>query len=219
MRTGVPRPRGLARQVAVGRRQPGADGARRRAARSRACLDDDRWTYRFLRARANSIEGGRPRSSRTSSPSACSDCRGCDEVRARRRPAGDPAARPRSSSRVAIPPRRSAGSRRGRARLYRRVSGGRSPSSAGRRSSSAEDDGGLGLGVVELAVLQEQLGYALAPTPLLSSVAAALVDPAAGDDAPARRSGCRGSPRASAAGRSPAASRRGSRECDPATAR
>jgi alkylation response protein AidB-like acyl-CoA dehydrogenase len=43
-----------------------------------------------------------------------------------------------------------------------------------------EDDGGLGLGVVELAVLQEQLGYALAPTPLLSTVAAALVIGAAG---------------------------------------
>src|SRR4051812_7364818 len=43
-----------------------------------------------------------------------------------------------------------------------------------------EDDGGLGLGVVELAVLQEQLGYALAPTPLLSTVAAALVVSAAG---------------------------------------
>jgi alkylation response protein AidB-like acyl-CoA dehydrogenase len=46
----------------------------------------------------------------------------------------------------------------------------------------AEDDGGLGLGVVELAVLQEQLGYALAPTPLLSTVAAALAISAAGDD-------------------------------------
>ena len=46
-----------------------------------------------------------------------------------------------------------------------------------------EDDGGLGLGVVELAVLQEQLGYALAPTPLLSTVSAALVITAAGDDA------------------------------------
>jgi len=43
-----------------------------------------------------------------------------------------------------------------------------------------EDDGGLGLGVVELAVLQEQLGYALAPTPLLSTVAAALAIAAAG---------------------------------------
>jgi alkylation response protein AidB-like acyl-CoA dehydrogenase len=46
----------------------------------------------------------------------------------------------------------------------------------------AEDDGGLGLGVVELAVLMEQLGYALAPAPLLSTVAAALVIAAAGDD-------------------------------------
>src|SRR4051812_48884174 len=44
----------------------------------------------------------------------------------------------------------------------------------------AEDDGGLGLGLVELAVLQEQLGYALAPTPLLSTVAAALAVGAGG---------------------------------------
>src|SRR3954467_1179984 len=44
----------------------------------------------------------------------------------------------------------------------------------------AEDHGGLGLGVVELTVLQEQLGYALAPTPLLSTVAAALTISAAG---------------------------------------
>jgi alkylation response protein AidB-like acyl-CoA dehydrogenase len=43
-----------------------------------------------------------------------------------------------------------------------------------------EDDGGLGLGVVELTVIQEQLGYALAPTPLLSTVAAALAIGAAG---------------------------------------
>ena len=40
-----------------------------------------------------------------------------------------------------------------------------------------EDDGGLGLGVVELTVLQEQLGYALAPTPLLSTIAGALAGP------------------------------------------
>ena len=45
--------------MAVGRHQPGADdaGDGRRAAR-RAQLVDDTWTYRFLRARANSIEGG-----------------------------------------------------------------------------------------------------------------------------------------------------------------
>jgi len=43
-----------------------------------------------------------------------------------------------------------------------------------------EDDGGLGLGVVELVVIAEQLGYTLAPTPLLSSIAAGLLISAAG---------------------------------------
>jgi alkylation response protein AidB-like acyl-CoA dehydrogenase len=38
-----------------------------------------------------------------------------------------------------------------------------------------EDDGGQGLGVVELAVVFEQLGYALAPTPLFSTTAAGLL--------------------------------------------
>jgi alkylation response protein AidB-like acyl-CoA dehydrogenase len=44
----------------------------------------------------------------------------------------------------------------------------------------SDEDGGLGLGVVELVVIAEQLGYALAPTPLLSSIAAALLLSAAG---------------------------------------
>jgi alkylation response protein AidB-like acyl-CoA dehydrogenase len=44
-----------------------------------------------------------------------------------------------------------------------------------------EEDGGLGLGVVELAVVQEQVGYALAPSPFLSTVAAGLLLAAAGD--------------------------------------
>jgi alkylation response protein AidB-like acyl-CoA dehydrogenase len=40
-----------------------------------------------------------------------------------------------------------------------------------------EADGGLGLGAVELVVIAEELGYALAPTPLLPSLwAAALID-------------------------------------------
>ncbi|HWD86263.1 MAG TPA: acyl-CoA dehydrogenase family protein [Solirubrobacteraceae bacterium] len=43
-----------------------------------------------------------------------------------------------------------------------------------------EQHGGLGLGAVELIVIQEELGYALAPTPLLSSVAAGLLVEAAG---------------------------------------
>jgi alkylation response protein AidB-like acyl-CoA dehydrogenase len=43
-----------------------------------------------------------------------------------------------------------------------------------------EDDGGLGLGAIELLVIQEEMGYALAPSPLFSTVSAALLLAAAG---------------------------------------
>ena len=46
----------------------------------------------------------------------------------------------------------------------------------------AEEDGGQGLGMVELAVLLEESGIACAPTPLLGSTGAALVISAAGSD-------------------------------------
>jgi alkylation response protein AidB-like acyl-CoA dehydrogenase len=46
----------------------------------------------------------------------------------------------------------------------------------------AEEHGGLGLGVVELAVVQEELGAALAPAPFLSTVAAAALITEAGSD-------------------------------------
>jgi alkylation response protein AidB-like acyl-CoA dehydrogenase len=46
----------------------------------------------------------------------------------------------------------------------------------------AEADGGQGLGMVELAVLLEESGYACAPTPLLGTAGAALVISAAGSD-------------------------------------
>jgi len=46
----------------------------------------------------------------------------------------------------------------------------------------AEEDGGQGLGMVELAVLLEETGIACSPTPLLGSVGAALVISAAGSD-------------------------------------
>src|SRR5215218_2064261 len=39
----------------------------------------------------------------------------------------------------------------------------------------AEDHGGQGLGAVELIILMEELGYALAPLPFLSNAAAGLV--------------------------------------------
>ena len=46
----------------------------------------------------------------------------------------------------------------------------------------AEEDGGQGLGMVELAVLLEESGFACAPSPLLGSAGAALVISAAGSD-------------------------------------
>ena len=46
----------------------------------------------------------------------------------------------------------------------------------------SEDDGGQGLGMVELALLMEESGYACAPSPLLGTAGAALVISAAGSD-------------------------------------
>jgi alkylation response protein AidB-like acyl-CoA dehydrogenase len=46
----------------------------------------------------------------------------------------------------------------------------------------AEEDGGQGLGMVELTVLLEEAGFACAPSPLLGSAGAALVISAAGTD-------------------------------------
>ena len=45
-----------------------------------------------------------------------------------------------------------------------------------------EDRGGLGLGVVELVVIAEEMGYALAPSPWFSTTAAALMLVAVGTD-------------------------------------
>jgi alkylation response protein AidB-like acyl-CoA dehydrogenase len=46
----------------------------------------------------------------------------------------------------------------------------------------SEEYGGQGLGVVELVILQEELGYALAPSPLISNAYAGAVIEAAGSD-------------------------------------
>jgi alkylation response protein AidB-like acyl-CoA dehydrogenase len=46
-----------------------------------------------------------------------------------------------------------------------------------------EEHGGQGLGVVELVILMEELGYALAPAPFLSNAAAGLMIQHAGSDA------------------------------------
>jgi alkylation response protein AidB-like acyl-CoA dehydrogenase len=46
----------------------------------------------------------------------------------------------------------------------------------------AEEHGGQGLGVVELVILQEELGYACAPSPMISNAFAGAVIEAAGSD-------------------------------------
>jgi alkylation response protein AidB-like acyl-CoA dehydrogenase len=51
----------------------------------------------------------------------------------------------------------------------------------------AEEHGGQGLGVVELVILQEELGYACAPSPLISNaLAGALIERAGSDEQRAR---------------------------------
>ena len=65
-----------------------------------------------------------------------------------------------------------------------------------------EEHGGLGLGVVELAVVQEELGAALAPSPFLSTVAAAASSPTPAPTSSAN-AGCRRWRPARRAARSP----------------
>src|ERR671928_1448897 len=50
-----------------------------------------------------------------------------------------------------------------------------------------EEHGGQGLGIVELIILMEELGYSLAPVPFLSNAAAGLLIQAAGSDEQKRR--------------------------------
>ena len=57
MKRGYPGPEGSL-PSGSGRDQPVADRARDGHPRPEAPPWDDQWTYRFLRARANSIEGG-----------------------------------------------------------------------------------------------------------------------------------------------------------------
>ena len=119
------------------------------------------WTYRFLRARANSIEGGTTEILKNIVAERVLGLpRMRDELRPHRRPADDQAHRARVPRRALHARGGPAAGARGRARLHRRAVGGdRRARLAG--ALVAEEHGGLGLGVVELAVVQEELGYAL----------------------------------------------------------
>ena len=65
-----------------------------------------------------------------------------------------------------------------------------------------EEHGGQGLGIVELVILMEELGYALAPLPFLSNAAAGLVLIQPPAPTSRRSAGCRASRRARRAARS-----------------
>ena len=115
-----------------------------------------------------------PRSSRTSSPSACSACRGLrwHGLRLHRRPAADQGARRASCSPSARPSprvRAAAEARVDDAALWAELRELGWPGIA-----VAEEHGGQGLGAVELAILLEELGYAVAATPFLGTALAAL---------------------------------------------
>ena len=85
-----------------------------------------------------------------------------------------------------------------------------------------EEHGGQGLGIVELVILMEELGYALAPLPFLSTVAAGLAIELAGCDEQRERwlpGIASGELRATAGaratnGEAPARARRGGRRAD-----
>ena len=100
MRTGVPGPEGSLGKWHWSEVNQSLTELAMDIAGPHAMTTEDEWTYRFLRARANSIEGARPRSCATSLRSACSACRGCGdggchELRVHRRPARDQAHRAR----------------------------------------------------------------------------------------------------------------------------
>ena len=61
----------------------------------------------------------------------------------------------------------------------------------------SEEYGGQGLGVVELMILLEELGYALAPSPFISNALAGALIEAGGSDEQKAQAGCPASPRAS----------------------
>ena len=141
------------------------------------------WSYELLRARGNTIEGGTTRSSRTSSPSGCSDCpaegrglRRGNGLWLHRRPARDPAHRPRPARR----PRQPGGAENAEAGrhdhgLWKELSELGWPGIA-----VTEEHGGQGLGTVELAILSEELGRNVAPVAFLPSAMAAAIISAAG---------------------------------------
>ena len=172
------RARGLADEVDVVRRQPAARPARRRHPRPRRARHGLSVGATSCCARAATrSRAGPPRSSRTSSPSACSACRGCaDGLRLQRRAAADQGHGARAADRALALPARPRGG--GGARRRRRAVGASCVALGWPGIAVAEEHGGQGLGAVELAILLEELGYAVAATPFLGTRARRVRDPA-----------------------------------------
>ena len=164
-------------QLAADIARPGG-AARRRAVGATSCC-----ARAATRSRA-----ARPRCSRTSSPSACSACRGrrvsADGLRPDRRPEGDQARRARAARRALLVGARARGGR-GR-RRYDHALWDELRELGWPGIAVAEEHGGQGLGAVELAVLLEELGYACAATPFLSTAVGGRGDPGGGQRRAAR---------------------------------
>ena len=175
MRSGVPGPGGVARQVALVRGQPvadrGGDGDRRAAGDAGQTTNGP--TASCGRGPTRS-RAARPRSSRTSSPSECSGSRGCadgakgaeemnfgfsDDQQAIKRTARDflAARYPLATVRQLAEDDRGFTDEQWQELVELGWPGVIVP----------EDRGGLGLGAVELVVIAEEMGYALAPSPLV----------------------------------------------------
>ena len=178
-----PGARGLARQVAVGRHQPGNHRARpRHRGRLRAPRPRRRARPRQRRLAVRvpplprQLDRGRhdrhpQEHHRRARPRPAEDALP-RVLRPHRRAAGDQVDRPglpRRPLQVGADPR--AGRLRRRLRAVRLGGDGRARLAG---LALPEEWGGQGLGIVDLAVLFEEMGYALAPSPLLSNTVAGL---------------------------------------------
>ena len=168
-----PRPRGLDREAAVVVHQPGPDRAcASRSAASMRCGRTRPWAYRFLRSRANSIEGGTSdvlRNIVAERVLGLPKLQVMDE-RLWSSTSHDEQREIKSTARefLASPLQAGEGARARRVRQpVRRRDSGREMCELGWPGIAiAEEHGGQGLGVVELVILLEELGYALRAQPV-----------------------------------------------------
>ena len=167
--------------MALVRGQPVADRARDgdRGAAGDALGSDHNWTYRFLRARANSIEGG---TTEILKNIVAERVLGLPRMRMNFGFTDDQQAIKRTA-REFLAARYPLATVRALAEDDRGFTDEQWPELVELGWPGVivpEDRDGLGLGVVELVVIAEEMGYALAPSPWFSTTCAALLLVAAG---------------------------------------